>query len=51
MTAMANINGKEIEVFVHEIIRKDGASMAIVNKGQSRRNGDWWSRLYSHSNA
>ena len=33
MTALANINGKQIEIFVHDIIRKDGASVAIVNKG------------------
>lgn len=33
MTALANINGKEIEVFVHEIICKDGNSVAVVNKG------------------
>lgn len=36
MTAMANINGKEMEIFVHDIIRKDGQSMAIVNKGSTR---------------
>lgn len=36
MTALANINGKEIEVFVHDIIRKDGESVAIVNKGSSK---------------
>lgn len=36
MTATANINGNEIEVFVHEIICKDGEKVAIVNKGLSK---------------
>lgn len=36
MNATATINGKEIEVFVHNIICKDGESVAIVNKGSNK---------------
>lgn len=36
MNATATINGKEIEIFVHDIICKDGQRVAIVNKGTKK---------------